>query len=101
MNPGDEFQAWLDARGGESAPAGMTDRIMSAVREAARQPTTSSQSESARKTAWPRAVPYLVFSAAALMLAVRLYSMVSLFVEASQVADVALMEPIKEFPHEP
>ena len=101
MNSDDEYQAWLNVRRGESSPADLTDRIMSAVREAARQSETSPQPESAWKTAWQRAVPYLVCSAAAMVLAVRLYSVVSLVLVASPDADVAMIEPVEESSNEP
>lgn len=101
MNSNDEYQAWLNTRRGESPPTGLTDRIMLSVRELPLEATTSPQLESARKTAWQRAIPYLVCSAAALMLAVRLFSMVSLFVVPSSIADVTMIEPAKEDSHEP
>ena len=100
MNSDDEYQAWLDARRGESPPTGLTDRVMSAVRESAQPATSSSRVEPARKTAWQRAVPYLVCSAAALVLAVRLYSIASIFVVASPDADIAMLEPFEEISHE-
>ena len=101
MNSEDEYQAWLNARRGESLPTGLTDRIMSAVRELDQQATRSSRAESAWKTAWQRAIPYLVCSAAALVLAVRLYSIVSLFLVASPDADIAMIEAVEESSHEP
>ena len=100
MNSDDEYQAWLDARRGESPPTGLTDRVMSAVQESPQQAKRSSRVESARKTAWQRAVPYLVCSAAALVLAVRLYSMVSVFVVASPDADIAMIESVEEISDE-
>lgn len=100
MNSDDEYQAWLDARRGESPPTELTDRVMSAVQESARQATGSSHVESARKTAWQRAVPYLVCSAAALVLAVRLYSIVSVFVVASPDAEMAMIEPVEDISDE-
>lgn len=101
MNSDNEYQAWLDARRGESPPTELTDRVMSAVRESAQPATTSLRVESARKTAWQRAVPYLVCSAAALVLTVRLYSIVSIFVVASPDADMAMIEPVEEISDEP
>ena len=101
MNSDDEYRAWLDTKRGESPPTGLTDRIMLAVREVAPEATTSPQLESARKTAWQRAVPYLVCSAAALVLAVRLYSFVSVFVVAPSEADIVMTEPGEELSHEP
>lgn len=97
MSFDDENRAWLDTKRGESPPAELTDRIMSAVRESVQQATTSSRTESARKTAWQRAVPYLVCSAAALVLAVRLYSFVSVFVVVSSETEIAMSEPVEEF----
>ena len=97
MNSDDEYRAWLDARGGESPSVGMTDRIMSAVRESATQPTASLRTDSLSKTAWQRAVPYLVCSAAALVLAVRLYSFVSVFVVVGSETEIAMTEPVEEF----
>lgn len=99
MNPDDEYQAWLNARRGESPPAEMADRIMSAVRASASQSVASPQPECARKSAWQRVVPYLVCSAAALVLAVRLYSIASLFLVASSDMDVVMTEPFEEIPH--
>ncbi|MFM9961932.1 MAG: hypothetical protein ACKV2Q_11990 [Planctomycetaceae bacterium] len=101
MNSDDEYQAWLNARRDESPPSGLTDRIMLSVRELAPAATTSPPRESARKTAWRRAIPYVVLSAAALMLAVRLFSLVSLFVVPSSIADVTMIEPAKENSYEP
>ena len=101
MNPDDEFQAWLNARRGESPPADLTDRIMSAVREPKLPGGASPSRDMLPKTSWWRAFPYLVCSAAALLLTVRLYSIVSLFVVASPVADIALIESEKELSHEP
>ncbi len=101
MNPDDEYQAWLTARRSESPPTGLTDRIMSSVRELDPATTTSPPQERARKTAWQRAIPYLVLSAAALMLAVRLFSLVSPFVVPSSIADVTMIDPAKEDSHEP
>ena len=97
MNSDDDYQAWLDARRGESTPSGLTDRIMSAVRKPDQEATSSSQPKPARKTAWQRAVPYLVCSAAALVLAVRLYSFVSVFVVVSSETEIAMTEPVEEF----
>lgn len=95
MNSDDEYQMWLDARRGESPPAEMTDQIMSAVRESVPRMV------SARTTAWQRAIPYLVCSAAALVLAVRLYSVASLFLVPSPDADIAMIEPVEEISNEP
>ncbi len=100
MNPDDQYQAWLDARRGESPPADLTDRIMSAVREASKSSMKSQPANELRKSAWQRAIPYLVCSAAALVLAVRIYSIVSLFVAPSPISDVAMIEPAKEISHE-
>lgn len=97
MNPDDEYQTWLAARRGESPPSGLTDQIMSAVRESDQQATTSLQPKSARKMAWQRAVQYLACSAAALVLAVRLYSFVSVFVVVSSETEIAVTEPVEEF----
>ncbi len=77
----------------------MADRIMSAVRASASQSVVSSQPESARKSAWQQVVPYLVCSAAALVLVVRLYSIASLFLVASPDVDVVMTEPLEEMPH--
>ncbi len=100
MNPDDEYQAWLDARRGESPSAELTDRIMSAVREASMASTILPPTNVAPNTAWPRAIRYLVCSAAALVLAVRIYSIVSLFVSPSLIEDVAMIEPAKEISYE-
>lgn len=97
MNPDDEYQAWLNTRRGESPPTELTDRIMSAVRGSDYEATTSPQLEFARKTPWQRALPYLVCSAAALVLAVRLYSFVSVFVVVSSETEIAMTEPVEEF----
>ena len=97
MNSDDEYRAWLDTKRGESPPTELTDRIMLAVRESVQQATTSSRIESARTTAWQRALPYLVCSAAALVLAVRLYSFVSVFVVAGSETEIAMTEPGEEF----
>ncbi len=97
MNSDDGYQAWLDARRGESPPTELADRIMLAVYEAVPETTTSLQLESARKTAWQRAIPYLVCSAAALVLVVRLYSFVSVFVVVSSETEIAMTEPVEEF----
>ncbi|MBC7821064.1 MAG: hypothetical protein IAG10_29615 [Planctomycetaceae bacterium] len=74
---------------------------MFSVRELAPEATTSPPLESARKTAWQRAIPYLVLSAAAIMLAVRVFSIVSPLVVPSSIADVTMIEPAKEDSHEP
>lgn len=97
MKSDDEYQAWLNARRGESPPVGMADRIMLAVREVAPEATTSPQLESARMTAWRRTLPYLVCSAAALVFAVRLYSFLSVFVVVSSETEIAMTEPVEEF----
>lgn len=97
MNSDDEYRAWLDTKRGESPPTELTDRIMLAVREVVPEATTSPRMESARKTAWQRAVPYLVCSVAMLVLAVRLYSFVSVFVVAPFEADIVMTEPVGEF----
>ena len=96
MNSDDEYRAWLETKRGESPPIELTDRIMLAVRGAAPKATTSPQLEFARKTAWQRAVPYLVFAAAAVVLAVRLYSFVSVFVVAGSETEIAMTEPVEE-----
>lgn len=101
MNPDDEYQAWLDARRGDSPPTGLTDRIMLSVRDLALEVPTSPPQVTARKTAWQRAIPYLVLSAAALMLAVRLFSIVSPLVVPTSIADVTMIEAAKEDSHEP
>lgn len=100
MNPDDQYQAWLDTRRGEAPSAELTDRIMSAVREASKSSMKSQPANELRKSAWQRAIPYLVCSAAALVLAVRIYSIVSLFVAPSPISDVAMIEPAKEISHE-
>lgn len=101
MSSDDEYQAWLNARRDVSPPTGLTERIMLSVRELAPEATISPLRESARKTAWQRAIPYVVLSAAALMLAVRVFSIVSLFVVPSSIADVTMIEPTKEDSYEP
>ena len=98
MNADDEYQTWLNARRAESPSVDLTDRIMATVRGSAPQPTASPRSASARKTVLQRAVPYLVCSAAVLVLAVRLYSFVSVFVIASSETDIVMTEPVEEFP---
>lgn len=95
MNRTDQYQAWLNARRGESPPVEMMDRIMSAVRD------SSTRADSVQKSAWQRVVPYLICSAATVVLAVRLYSVVSLLVVASPDADVAMIEPVEEISDEP
>ena len=100
MNPDDDYQAWLNNRRGELPSAELTDRIMSAVREASMSPTASKPAEVPPKTAWQRAIPYLVCSAAALVLAVRIYSILCLFVSPSSIEDVAMLDPSKEIAHE-
>lgn len=97
----DDYQAWLNARRGQSPPTELADRIMSSVRDSAVYAVASPPPVSAPATIWQRVVPYLVCSAAAMLLAVRLYSVVSLFVVAAPIADVALVEPAKEVSHEP
>ena len=97
----DDYQAWLSARRGQSPPAELTDRIMSAVRDSAADVVSFPPPVSAPTTVWQRVVPYLVCSAAAMLLAVRFYSVVSLFVVAAPIADVALVEPAKEVSYEP
>lgn len=96
MNSENDYQAWLDARRGDSSPADLSDRIMVAVRESNSLPKTSARS--VRATALQRAFPYLVCSAAALVLAVRLYSLMSVFVVASSEAEMAMTEPVEEVP---
>ena len=100
MNPEDEYGAWLNARRGESQSDELTDRIMSAVHEASMSSTTLPSAPKLPKTTWQRAIPYLVCSAAALVLAVRIYSILSLFLVPSSIADVAMIEPSKEITHE-
>lgn len=97
MNSDDGYRAWLETKRGESPPIELTDRIMLAVREAAPKATTSPQLESARKMSWQRVLPYLVCSAAALVLAVRLYSFVSVFVVVSSETEIVMTEPGEEF----
>lgn len=96
MNFDDDYQAWLDARRGESPPADLSDRIMAAVRESNSVSSTSERSEPAWETALQRTLPFLVCSAAALVLAVRLYSFVSVFVVAPSEIEFAMTEPVKE-----
>ena len=100
MNPEDEYQTWLNKRRGESPSTELTDRIMSAVREASMSSSTSQPAKQSPKTAWQPAIPYLVCSAAALVLAVRIYSILSLFLAPSAITDVAMIEPSKEIAHE-
>ena len=100
MNSEDEYQVWLDARRDESPPKELTDRIMLSVREPGPEAATSPLRESARRTAWQRAIPYLVLTAATIMLAVRVFSILSLFVVPSSIADVTMIEPAKEDSHE-
>lgn len=97
----DDYQAWLNARRGQSLPAELADRIMSAVRDSAADAIASPPPVSAPATMWQRVVPYLVCSAAAMLLAMRFYSVVSVFVVAAPIADVAFLEPAKEVSHEP
>ena len=100
MNPDDEYQAWLNARRGESPSAELTDRIMSAVREASLASPILPPANDAPNAAWQRAIPYLVCSAAALVLAVRIYTILSLFLVPSSISDVAMIEPAKEISYE-
>jgi hypothetical protein len=101
MNPDDEYQAWLNGRRSASPSEELTERIMSAVRESAMSRTSARSTEMTRSTIWQRAIPYLVCSAAALVLSVRIYSIVSLFVVASPIADVAMFESKQELSNEP
>lgn len=71
---------------------------MAAVEESASQRMVASQSASMKKTALQRVLPYLACSAAVLVLAVRLYSVVSLFVVASSESEIVMNEPIEELP---
>ena len=100
MNPDDEYQAWLNARRGESPSAELTDRIISAVRETSLASTILPPANDAPNAAWQRAIPYLVCSAAALVLSVRIYTMLSLFLVPSSISDVAMIEPAKEISYE-
>ena len=97
----DDYQAWLNARRGQSPPADLADRIMFAVRDSAADAVASPPPVSALAAMWRRVVPYLACSAAAMLLAVRLYSVVRLFVVAAPIEDVAFREPAKEVSHEP
>ena len=101
MKSDDEYQLWLDARRSEVPPAGLTDRIMLSVRERDRETSTSRSAESARETVLQRAIPWLVLSAAAIVLTVRVLSIVSLLVVPSSIADVTMIEPLEEDSHEP
>jgi hypothetical protein len=96
MNSDDEYKLWLDARRSESPPTGLTDRIMLSVRNHAREATTSPPREHARETAWQRAIPYLVLSAAAFMLTVRVFSILSPLVVPSSIAEVSMIEQMEE-----
>ncbi len=71
---------------------------MAAVTESASQPIAAAQTASTKKTALQRVLPYLACSAAVLVLAVRLYSVVSLFVVASSESEIVMNEPIEELP---
>ncbi len=97
MNPDDEYQSWLNARRAESPPTDLSDRIMTIVRESSSLPTKAAMALAVQKTALQRAVPFFVCSAAALVLAVRLYSFVSVFfVVASSDTEIAMTEPVEE-----
>lgn len=98
MTTDDEYQRWLLARRTEPPPDGLADRIMAAVEESALQPIAASQSASMKKTALQRVLPYLACSVAALVLAVRVYSVMSLFVVASSESEIVMNEPIEELP---
>ena len=69
---------------------------MLSVRNHAREATTSPPRESACETAWQRAIPYLVLSAAALMLTVRVFSILSPLVVPSSIAEVSMIEQMEE-----
>lgn len=101
MNSDDEYQMWLDARRAESPPTELTERIMVSVREQAQEAVTSPPQVSAHKTVWQRSTPYLVLSAAAVMLAVRALSFVSPLVFPSSIADLTMTEELKEESHGP
>lgn len=96
MNCDDEYQAWLEARRSEAPTSGLTDRIMATVRVSVADSGIAARSEFVRRSAIQRALPYLVCSAAALILALRLYSFASIFVIAPSMAEIAMNEPVEE-----
>jgi hypothetical protein len=101
MNSEDEYQLWIEARRTKTPPAALTDRIMLSVRERDREVSTTRSPESGRETVLQRAIPWLVLSAAAIVLTVRVFSIVSLLVVPSSIADVTMIEPLEEESHEP
>lgn len=96
MNHDDEYQAWVETRRSEAPTNGLTDRIMSTVRESVADSRTAARSKLVRRSAIQRVFPSLVCSAAALILAVRLYNFVSIFVIAPSEAEIAMNEPVEE-----
>lgn len=95
MNSDDEYQAWLSTRRAEP-PRELTDRIMTAVSESRSRTTVAVARASGVKSSLRRIAPYLVCSAAALVLAVRLYSVVSLFVIAPSGTEIVMNELVEE-----
>ena len=100
MNPDDEYQKWLNAKRAEVPPAELVERIMSAVRAETISYAVSHAAIEPTPSVWRRAVPYMVCSAAAIVLAVRLYSTMSLFVMPSSIADVTMIESKQENLHD-
>lgn len=101
MNSDDEFQMWLNTQRGESPPTELTDRIMVSVREQALESVISPPRKPAHETVWQRSIPYLVLSAAAIVLTLRVFSIVSLLVVPTSIAEVTMIEPQEEDSHEP
>ena len=73
MNTDDPMQAWLAQRRGQSPPNDLTDRIMAGLQ-------TVEIAKPARPRGWRQLVPYVLWSAAAVVCAARIYSVVSVVV---------------------
>lgn len=95
-----EYQSWLKAKRAEVPPARMVEQIMAVVRDEVNSNATAHAAIEPRPSVWKRAVPYLVCSAAVVVLAVRLCSIVGLFVLPTSIADVALIESEQENLHD-
>ena len=100
MNQNEPFEMWLAAKRTASPPEGFTQQVMSAVEQVSKSRGSVVKPVEWRRAFLPRCVPYLIASAAAVVCAVRAYSLIHVLIEPTPEYSVVAGETIEEVPND-
>lgn len=100
MNIDEQLESWLSAKRDASPPEGFADKVMSSVEQAAEPKRMVASVAAGKKSLVRRCVPYLIWTAAAVVCAVRVYSLIYLVFAPTSEYSVVASDTIEEPSHD-